>query len=87
MALLKTVKNKSNVEVGYWNIYYFEVVDGSRVSVRLNGYLNKKARNAEAEPVCEERVSYETSKDGKFSYRELYKQIKLMDEFRGAIDD
>ena len=87
MAIIKQIKNKSNVNVSYWNIAYFEIVNGERVSVKLNGYLDYESREHGAEPVDEIIVQYETTKEGKFNYGQIYKEIKKMEKFDGAEDN
>lgn len=87
MAIIKQLYNKANINVSYWNIAYIEIINGKETRVRLNGYLNKESRNNGAERVEEKHLSFETTKEDKFNFNEIYKLIKTAPEFEDAQDD
>ena len=87
MAIIKFIKNEADVDVSYWNIDYFEVVKGEKLSIRLNGYTNKQARDNGALAVEQKKVVLETTKEEVLSYGSIYSMIKNKKEFIDAVDD
>ena len=72
------------------NIAYFQGINENnktRITLKINGYLDKASRENGATPIEEKQLSYTVSKDGKFNLGELYRNIKLSEEFQDAEDD
>jgi hypothetical protein len=87
MALLKAVKTEYGIDATYWNIYSInEDFKNKTLEVAINGYVNKKVRDENLNPVAWQNLTFTGDDYIKDATREaVYLALKAKD-FSDAVD-